>query len=60
MVLDHEQLSMLPIKDEKTCRICQHFAALQQPFERSDGAVIYGYCFRNGHIGYGIGICCFY
>lgn len=33
---------------EKSCRTCGVFAELKEPFERSDGAVIYGYCFKDG------------
>ena len=33
---------------EKSCRTCGFFAELKEPFERSDGAVIYGYCFKDG------------
>ena len=33
---------------EKSCSTCGFFAELKEPFERSDGAVIYGYCFKDG------------
>ena len=33
---------------EKSCRTCGFFAELKESFERSDGAVIYGYCFKDG------------
>lgn len=32
----------------KNCKTCHFFAELKTPFVRSDGAVIYGYCFKNG------------
>ena len=37
----------VPICDN-TCRVCRYFAELKTPFERSDGAMIYGYCFKSG------------
>lgn len=45
-----EQLSLLPdIASEKDdCSQCRFFAELKEPFVRSDGAVIYGYCFQAG------------
>ena len=33
---------------EKSCNTCRYYAELKEPFERSDGAVIYGYCFKDG------------
>ena len=33
---------------ENGCAICDHYSALVEPRERSDGAVIYGYCFKSG------------
>lgn len=33
---------------DKTCYQCKHFSELKTPRERSDGAVIYGYCFAGG------------
>lgn len=30
------------------CYACKHFSELKEPRERSDGAVIYGYCFKDG------------
>ena len=35
-------------KEAKSCYNCRFFAKLEKPFERSDGAVIYGSCFTNG------------
>lgn len=35
-------------KSEKCCYNCRFFAKLEKPYERSDGAVIYGYCFVQG------------
>lgn len=37
---------------EKSCYSCRFFAELKKPFERSDGACIYGYCFKNGDKNY--------
>lgn len=48
-----EQLSFLPagVRQGKDCFHCQYFAELKMPFKRSDGAVIYGYCFHGGDQG---------
>lgn len=35
-------------KECKSCYNCRFFAELKKPFERSDGAKIYGWCFREG------------
>ncbi len=44
-----EQITFFPIgAEEKGCLTCRHFSALEEPRERSDGAVIYGYCFKDG------------
>lgn len=32
----------------KCCNLCKFYAELKIPYERSDGAVIYGYCFKDG------------
>lgn len=32
----------------KGCGTCKHYAELKEPFERSDGATIFGYCFKDG------------
>ena len=29
----------------KSCSTCKHFRKFERPFEREDGAIIYGYCF---------------
>lgn len=43
------QLSLFKEPEPKTgCWKCRFFAELKTPFERSDGAVIYGYCFVDG------------
>lgn len=34
--------------ESKSCYNCRFFAKLEKPYERSDGAVIYGYCFVSG------------
>lgn len=47
----NEQISMFPgarESDKRSCYICKTFAELKRPYERSDGAVIYGYCFKAG------------
>ena len=46
----NEQQTMFPIekKPERDCYACRHFSELKEPRERADGAVIYGYCFKNG------------
>ena len=32
----------------KGCKTCKVFAELKEPYERSDGTIIYGYCFKYG------------
>lgn len=32
----------------QACNVCKYCAELKAPYERSDGASIYGYCFKNG------------
>lgn len=32
----------------KCCVTCSYYLALGEPRKRSDDAVIYGYCFKNG------------
>lgn len=32
----------------QACNVCKYCAELKAPYERSDGAAIYGYCFKNG------------
>ncbi len=43
-----EQITLFPVKPEKRCDTCSFYSALKEPRERSDGAVIYGYCFKAG------------
>ena len=45
-----EQQTMFPEekKPERDCYACRHFSELKAPRERADGAVIYGYCFKDG------------
>lgn len=31
----------------KNCYICRHFSELKEPRQRSDRAVIFGYCFKD-------------
>jgi len=33
----------------KNCYSCGHFGELKTPWQRKDGAFIYGYCFCNSH-----------
>lgn len=33
---------------EKCCSNCRFFAELKEPYERSDGVQIFGYCFTAG------------
>lgn len=42
------QTSLYPLVPEKCCVNCGFYSALKEPRERSDGAVIYGYCFKGG------------
>ncbi len=46
----YEQVSILSAEKGpgRDCFWCHFFAELKTPFERSDGAVIYGYCFQAG------------
>lgn len=37
---------------EKSCSVCRFCAELKKPYERTDGAVIYGYCFMGGDKNY--------
>lgn len=39
----------------KACNVCKYCAELKTPYERSDGAYIYGYCFKNGDKDYSFG-----
>lgn len=49
----NEQISLFPAEaKESGCVVCCHFSALKEPRERSDGAVIYGYCFKDGDKNY--------
>ena len=56
MIDKYEQLSFLP-EHQKTsrpdcCGNCTYFSALKDPRQRSDGAIIHGYCFREGDTNY--------
>lgn len=31
----------------QACNVCKYCAELKAPYERSDGAAIYGYCFTE-------------
>lgn len=42
------QTSLYPRAPEKCCEVCANYSALKMPRKRNDGAVIYGYCFKNG------------
>ena len=37
---------------EKTCGACKHFRKFERTFEREDGAVIFGYCFKDARSNY--------
>ena len=43
-----EQTVLWEDKPEHCCGKCRLCAALAEPYERSDGSVIYGYCFKVG------------
>lgn len=43
-----EQTALWDRKPEQRCEICRFCAELVSPYTRSDGATIYGYCFKNG------------
>lgn len=43
-----EQTPLYPRAPEKSCDTCGYYSALKDPRERSDGAIIYGYCFKAG------------
>lgn len=38
--------------EKKMCGNCKHFRELVRPFEREDGATIFGYCFKNAKNNY--------
>lgn len=40
------------VECEKSCYSCKYFSELKEPRERSDKAVIYGYCFKSGDKNY--------
>lgn len=47
----YEQLSFCEqplMRTEKCCDTCDFYSALKEPRQRSDGAIIYGYCFKAG------------
>ena len=35
------------VTEKIKCGTCKHFRKFEQTFEREDGAVIYGYCFKD-------------
>lgn len=43
----------LPAK-YRCCVTCKFYHALGEPFARSDGATVYGYCFRDGDKDYSV------
>ena len=49
------QLSLFDGEQETngcSCEQCRHYSALREPRQRSDEAVIYGYCFKDGDKSY--------
>lgn len=58
MANQFEQMSLLPQEplNDNSCFRCRFFAELKEPFVRSDEAVIYGYCFREGDKDYSPGM----
>lgn len=40
------------VKYECSCNQCRYYSSLKEPRERSDGAIIYGYCFKDGDTNY--------
>lgn len=38
--------------ENKVCSTCRHFRKFERPFQREDGAVIYGYCFKDAKSNY--------
>lgn len=42
------------MKSNQCCGNCRLFAELKTPYERSDGATIYGYWFRYGDKDYSV------
>lgn len=42
------------MNSNKCCGNCRLFAELKTPYERSDGAAIYGYCFKDGEKDYSV------
>jgi hypothetical protein len=52
-----EQKSLFPNEKKKvllSCNACHFYSALAKPRYRSDGAVIWGYCFKNGDTNHSI------
>lgn len=47
-----EQTSLYPRTPERCCDVCKFYSALKEPRERSNGTVIYGYCFKTGDRSY--------
>ena len=43
-----KQTSLFPPEPPAGCELCGYYSPLKQPRERSDGATIYGYCFKAG------------
>ncbi len=53
--MENEQISLFKEQEPKTgCWSCKFFAELKVPFERSDGAIIHGYCFKDGDKNYSL------
>lgn len=53
--MEFEQTTLFPPAEaRKGCFTCKYFSELKVPRERSDGAVIYGYCFKDGDKSYSI------
>lgn len=50
-----KQMSIYPVEAAvKGCCICRHYSELKTPRIRSDGATIYGYCFKDGDKDYSV------
>lgn len=42
------------MEETRQCMACLHYSALCRPRVRSDGATIYGYCFKDGDRNYSL------
>ena len=52
-----DQVTLFPdTSPRQCCDTCKHYSALAEPRDVSDGAFIYGYCFKYGVKPYSLGM----